>query len=205
MIINMMKKNLNITAIIFFAFFLSCTNNETDSENSLITIKKDEMLKYSQENRKLDFSDMDFSAISFEFSEQDAIVITHKDKKNRKSLFLDAINNLLLETEKDESSEKEYLGLNFSVSLTKNAYSIYPKKFVFTNNENANRVASCPNGMNKHKTCHSSSCVRETLAIYGEVMSSGDSFSVHYGTFGVKICANAGLIQKANAYIAPPD
>ena len=191
-----MKTLLNFT---FFLLFVISATNCTNTE----TLEDNRTFNSNETNEKLDFSNIEFSSISFNFSKEDALVIEHKDAFTRKLLFINKLNELIDKTKRDKFSEKDYLGLNFSVSLINNKYTIYPEKFIFSNAlcDKKSVGTTCPKGMNKHKTCRTSSCVKNTLAIYAEVMSSGDSFSVHYGTFGVRICANSGLIEKAKAHI----
>lgn len=206
-----MKINFNFTLLLLiFILATNCTDNdsmELESEKSVELFKKNDTFRFNQNSdNNLDLSNISFSSISFDFSEKDAIIIEHNDDIIRRSLFINQLTELFEKTKKDDFSEKGYLGLDFNVSFLDNKYTIYPEKFVFENeNQSTLERGGCPNGMTKHKTCYTASCIQETLEIYGEVMESGDSFSVHYGPFNVKICANPNLIQRADNYIAPPD
>lgn len=204
-----MRINFNITLLLLlFILVTNCTDNNSidlESEKSVELFEKNDTFKFNQnDDNELDLSNISFSSISFDFSEKDAIIIEHKNNIIRRSLFIDQLTEIIEQTKKDDFSEKGYLGLDFNVSFQDNKYIIYPEKFVF---ENQNTLArgGCPSGMVKYKTCYSASCVTETLTIFGAVMESGDSFSVHYGSLGVKICASPGLKTKADNYIAPPD
>ena len=159
-----------------FLIFLSCSQEYQDTT---VEPKDAQNIEGSFSLDKKAFSNIRFDK-ELEFKSKDELK--------------DYFNNVYLFTEKDELSEEGYLGMNLDVSYTNDKIILrqYP---VFDDGIEAKGLSSCPDGMSRDITCFTFGCVTDRLEIYRNIMSPGDSFSVHYHSYGAVLCINGSLQQ----------